>query len=290
MTTSWFGLGLLVGLGMAVAVGCGLASASMQELAAGAGDYGASGGSTAAGGGDAGIDASLGDGGPDTGPLSYSALCGEGCIPSLDADAGGCSQGAGGGGGTSAPEMDGCRLEYDSNSESLQGACGAVGQSPEGSSCFSTSDCAVGLACVGTGSGACRPYCCGDLEACAPGTFCRPEPLVSDPPVAPSDDAVVLVPVCALATQCTLLDDGTCTDGQTCTIVRVDGTTSCVAPGAGQLGDPCSCAAGFVCATGSNQCMQLCRIGQNVDCPESYTCQGGATTYPEGFGVCVSTA
>ena len=290
MNASWVGLGLFVGLGMAIGAGCGLASAmSSLDEGGGAGDYGASGGGTSEGGGDAGIDANLGDADPDSGPLSYSSLCGNGCMPSADADAGPCGQGTGGAGGAGSPDMGGCRLAYDSNSQSVQGTCGEVGALTEASPCFATADCALGLACVGSGAGACRPLCCGDLEACAPGTYCAPQPLVSDGPNGPDDDSDVLVPVCVLASQCTLLDDGTCTDGQICTIVRVDGTTSCVDPGDGQLGEACPCAAGFVCATGINECMKLCKIGQSGGCPESYTCQGGATVYPAGFGVCVST-
>jgi hypothetical protein len=288
MNASWVGLGLFLGLGLALGAGCGLAGALNDHAVGGEGDYGGAGGGISQGGGDAGIDANLGDADPDSGPLTYAELCGNGCVPSADPDAGGCAQGTGGGGGGPS-DMGGCRLEYDSNSESVQGACGPVGTLPEESPCFATADCALGLACVGAGAGACRPLCCADLEACPEGTYCTKEPLVTGEPNAPNGDSAVQVPVCVLATQCTLLDDTTCPDNQTCTIVRVDGTTSCVDPGSGELGQACPCAAGFVCATGINQCMKLCRIGQSGGCPEAYTCQGGATVYPEGFGVCVDT-
>jgi len=84
-----------------------------------------------------------------------------------------------------------------------------------------------------------------------------------------------------------LLDDSTCPEGETCTIVRVDGTTSCVTPGSGELGQPCPCAAGYVCSTGANQCLKLCKIAE-PDCPANHTCQGGSTGYPEGFGICIA--
>ena len=288
MKASWLGLGLFVGLGLSVAAGC-MASSMSADAMGDAGAFGANGGWTGEGGGDAGIDANLGDADPDSGPLTYSSLCGDGCLPTTDPDAGTCGGGAGGAGGGGAPEPSGCVLAYDANSDSVQGSCGPVGTLPEGSPCLSTTDCAPGLGCVGFGAGACRPYCCGDLEACAPGTYCSPEPLVSVSANGPNGGTDVLIPVCVLATQCTLLDDTTCTDGLTCTIVRVDGTTSCVEPGSGLLGEHCPCAAGFVCATGIDQCMKLCKIGQPEGCPASYTCQGGAVTYPEGFGVCVGT-
>jgi hypothetical protein len=96
------------------------------------------------------------------------------------------------------------------------------------------------------------------------------------------------VPVCVPTTNCQLLDDGSCPDGQTCSIVRASGTTSCVDPGQGQLGQACPCAAGLVCAKLTNLCKKLCHIGQDeVDCPNGGTCQGGSMGYPDGIGICV---
>ena len=73
-----------------------------------------------------------------------------------------------------------------------------------------------------------------------------------------------------------------------CTIVRNDGTTSCVTPGTGKRGAKCPCAGGYVCAPATNSCVKLCRIGNDAaDCEGGGACQGGVMVYPEGFGVCV---
>ena len=73
-----------------------------------------------------------------------------------------------------------------------------------------------------------------------------------------SASAPQLIPVCIPVNTCQLLHDDTCLNGQTCAIVRADGTTSCVEPGLGHDGDPCSCAAGFTCSKITNTCLKLC--------------------------------
>ena len=178
-----------------------------------------------------------------------------------------------------------CQLAVDIVSGDVEGLCGFAGDKALNQECFSASDCAPGLGCVGD-NGRCRPYCCDDLEACPASTYCAPAPMAKAD--VPEGTPTPFIPVCVAAVNCTLLDDSTCPDEtQTCTIVRQDGTTSCVAPGAGKLGDPCSCAAGFVCSTAVNECKQLCHIGSAKDCPSDHSCQGGALNYPDGFGVCV---
>ena len=109
-------------------------------------------------------------------------------------------------------------------------------------------------------------------------TYCAPVPMA---------EAAVKIPVCLPAKKCKPLDDSTCTDGQTCTIVRDDGTTSCVDPGDGSRGDFCPCAAGQVCSKITNTCLKLCHIGNDAaDCGAG-SCQGGVMGYPDGIGICV---
>jgi len=134
--------------------------------------------------------------------------------------------------------------------------------------------------------GVCRPYCCGDLEACPSDTYCAPTEIAEGDVAATVDPPPI--PVCVPAVNCTLLDDTSCPPEQTCTIVRQDGTTSCINPGSGKLADPCPCAAGFVCSTAINECKQLCHIGATDECPDGFSCQGGADNYPDGFGICVA--
>ncbi|MBI4701660.1 MAG: hypothetical protein HY744_10970 [Deltaproteobacteria bacterium] len=240
---------------------------------------------------DGGIDADYGkqDAAPGT-AKSYAVLCGGGCTPGDPAspadDAGGgepaeCPQGGDGNGG--APPYD-CQLVVDAKSGEVSGACRPVGGSLQGQPCESAADCAAGLGCVAPG--ACRAYCCGSPDACAKGTYCVPQAMFLDelPQGLPAPPQI---PVCVPATSCTLLDDSSCEDDLSCTIVKTDGTTSCVAPGGGQAGDPCPCASGHVCSVAAGKCLKLCKLGYPGDCPEGHTCQGGSSGYPVGFGVCV---
>jgi hypothetical protein len=162
--------------------------------------------------------------------------------------------------------------------------CLAPGMFQEGEPCEKASNCAGSLGCVRMGSdvGVCRNYCCADREACAPGTYCTLGAMAEDVMSA----APIQIPVCAPATPCTLLDDTTCKDGLTCTLVRADGTTSCVEPGLGKHGDPCPCSAGQVCVLSSGTCRTLCHLGSK-DCPSKMLCQGGSDGFPSGIGVCV---
>jgi hypothetical protein len=96
-----------------------------------------------------------------------------------------------------------------------------------------------------------------------------------------------LIPVCTPAMKCELLKDATCPAGQTCTIVRTAGTTSCVTPGTGTSGQHCPCAAGFTCNWVEGTCYQLCHI-MSDDCGPNALCQGGSDLYPDGIGYCVA--
>ena len=157
--------------------------------------------------------------------------------------------------------------------------CTPAGDLTLGDPCQTAVDCGVGLGCVATPSGGhCRPYCCGPVEGCPVDTYCAPVPMA---------EAAVKIPVCLAVKHCKPLDDSTCTDGQTCTIVRDDGTTSCVDPGDGSRGDFCPCTAGHVCSKITNTCLELCHIGNDAaDCGAG-SCQGGVMGYPDGIGICV---
>jgi hypothetical protein len=206
--------------------------------------------------------------------------------------AGGASSSAGGAGGSSdkstssasggetdagVPVTLTCKLAPISG-EAVAG-CTPAGDLVVSNPCQTAADCGVGLACIATPSGGvCRPYCCGQVEACPTDTYCAPVPMA---------EAAVKIPVCLPAYKCKPLDDSTCMNGQTCTIVRDDGTTSCVDPGDGSRGDSCPCAAGQVCSKITNTCLKLCHIGNDTaDCGAG-SCQGGVMGYPDGIGICV---
>ncbi|MRG96823.1 hypothetical protein [Polyangium spumosum] len=213
---------------------------------------------------------------PD-GNTSYTELCGAGCMSGESAL--GCSVAMNPEDG--APLVS-CQIVPTPNGASAQ--CLTPGFSQTGDPCTRASDCVQGHGCALTGSsvGSCRPYCCGAVAACPEDTYCAPAPMADDTLNA----APLAIPVCIPATECTLLDDTSCPAGQTCTLVREDGTTSCVDPGAGYLDDPCPCAAGYLCVAAFKKCLALCHTGGS-DCPDGMFCQGGADSFPDGIGVCV---
>lgn len=276
---------LLVALG-AAAAGAGMAACTASFDAAAdvqAGSTVGGGGSGAAGGEapDGSIDVTAD--GSTRAPLDYAGLCAldqDACIPGPASEK--ClANGTGGAmGGTS------CQLVVDDGG-TLAPECNFPGGGAYNDPCTSVTNCGAGLGCAVVGdpsssepAAACRTYCCGDLEECPKDTYCTPQPMVESTDVA--------IPVCIPATHCTLLDDSTCLAGQTCTIVRADGTTSCVEPGTAKEGEGCQtglCAPGYTCLKLVNQCKKLCHVDQPADCPGG-ACIGGSGEYPDGFGTC----
>jgi len=218
--------------------------------------------------------------GPDAGPLDpskpFASLCaiGECTIGGDD-----CGGGVGGG----LPQPTACALVPAEGGAIA--ACTPVGGFGDGEPCDSADNCAAGLGCAATANGAvCRSYCCGDVELCPANTYCDIQSMAEDV----INDPRLPIPVCVPATNCELLNDAmTCPPERTCTIVRADGTTSCVAPGAGALNDPCPCAAGYVCSKLNSTCKKLCHIGQDAkDCEGNGSCLEVGPGFPAGFGTC----
>jgi len=208
---------------------------------------------------------------------SYSYLCGGSnpvCRPGTsDCTPGGNPNMSSGAGGS----MIACQLVPVDSKATAQ--CNTPGPFGAGDPCESVAHCGAGLGCVtNTTGGICREYCCGDVEACPTDTYCATV-LMTEVPAK--------IPVCIPVTKCKLLDHSVCKNGQVCTIVRDDGTTSCVDVGPGQLGQQCPCADGYVCSKINNTCLKLCRVGMDaVDCGGG-TCQDGVAGYPDGIGICV---
>ncbi len=186
-----------------------------------------------------------------------------------------------------------CQLGLDG--ERVTRSCQPAGQGHEDAPCLSSAQCAPGLACVGAGSGSsgtglCRPYCCEGVEAsCGDGYYCAPRPVVGAV-------AALTAPVCVRADGCSLTEsypcpsgvDCQCAEGTACTIVRADGTTSCVKPGVGQPGDACddafSCSWGHVCSL-TNGCLPLCStVSTKPECGARGYCQA---RFPSDIGVCI---
>jgi hypothetical protein len=186
-------------------------------------------------------------------------------------------------------------------------SCGLAGTGSAGKPCVTSADCAPGLACVGDSKAAlCRSYCCRGSEggdgsddagasSCNEGDYCAERPLRDD-----ADSAAPLrVPVCVPAERCRLDDPYPCPEGvvcncpagTACTVVRNDGTTGCVEPGSGTLGQACArerpCAAGLFCSALTSKCVKLCSTipSPTPPCGGGY-CQSGSGL-PKDWGVCV---
>jgi len=165
-------------------------------------------------------------------------------------------------------------------------ACLPAGEGELGAPCLSPVNCAPGYTCVGEGaSGLCQPYCClGDSGSCEAGTYCAPRRVVGA-------EGRLDAPVCVRADQCKLSEESSCPGvGTACVPVRADGTTSCVAPGAGKKGDPCdgplSCSLGHVCSL-SRGCLELCStVSTQSQCAEGEFCQALAG-FSDDVGVCI---
>jgi hypothetical protein len=236
----------------------------------------------------------------------------------LDAGPGTNLADGGGDGGAEGPAVDGsftqpsrpsagppqfaCQLSLADSGDIVRG-CGVAGSQLAEQACTTSLDCAPGLGCVGpVRSGRCLPYCCGvdDANTCADGFYCAERPLRSEA-LGESDGPPV--PVCVRADNCSLGEQKDCTGPRcvcgpdmACTLVRPDGTTSCVPlpPSPGQGGDSCArdrpCDRGLHCsqATSPATCVKTC----DLDEKDSDTCGLGvcqaAAVLPAGWGICVA--
>jgi hypothetical protein len=210
----------------------------------------------------------------------HAGLCGEGsCVIGDDT---GCNEG-------DAQQPQSCQLIPAMGTAMAQ--CGAAGGFKENEVCQTSEDCLPGLGCVLTDPmmdskyGLCRPYCCGDPNLCPSSTYCAPQAMAGDM----VNESPAMIPVCVPIAQCELLSPTpNCDPGYMCSIVKADGTTSCIKAGDGELGDACPCADGYVCSMLTGECKKLCKIGQDeLYCGSTATCQAGIAGYQEGIGTCV---
>lgn len=178
-----------------------------------------------------------------------------------------------------------------------EASCLPTGTQVADASCLSPEDCGPGLACIDLGAtvGVCKPYCCAGSSSCGADSYCSSARLLG------SDD--LEVPVCAPLDDCSLLEpfpcsaDGecACTGELACAVVRPDGRTACVRPGAGAEGDACSgltsgdCGHGLVCSP-TLGCMEICQTaGAEMTCTSDQLCQS-PSGFPTALGVCVGPA
>lgn len=237
------------------------------------------------GGGPTGVGGAGGE--SEGGGAAEGGAGGEGGVP-----------GAGGSGG--AELANACQIADRGGSPVT--TCGTAGTGIIAGPCKSSDDCLPGLGCVlqNTGEmnegggpvapplGICRPYCCGDLEACPADTFCAPVPMFDESLAQEDPLAALPIPVCTPLDPCQLLgdDDKDCVEGETCSVVRASGATSCVPIGEGTLCQPCPCAEGHVCNFGTGLCLKLCDTTASECMGEGAVCQGGGNL-PDPVGVCI---
>jgi hypothetical protein len=169
--------------------------------------------------------------------------------------------------------------------------CTPPGPGGDGDQCRSGMDCGPAYECVGS-PGRCRRYCCEGVTACASDNFCDVQPVASGALDASADAgaATYRVPACIPVSRCQLLQPG-CPSGQTCGVVKADGTTSCVAIGPVAVGGSCEtdhCAAGLTClgTEGSRTCYQLCHVSGS-ECPGTQSCTSSAQLFTDPtIGIC----
>jgi hypothetical protein len=289
---------LLIGLaGVAVACASMGSADEIGDRPAGVGGASTSGSGYGAEEPDGSIDVAS-DGDPAPNAKDYAGSCGLGaqnprdamppCVAGAEHD--GCTSLQPSEGGMSSGYIT-CQLVATDGA--VVPTCLTPGEGTYNQPCMSALNCGGGLGCAVVASpgatpdnkgGACLDYCCGDLEECPKDTYCTLQSMAEAPDVT--------IPVCILASKCTLLDDTTCPEGLTCAIVRADGTTSCVVPGTGKDGEECNslgfCAAGFTCLKLVGKCKQLCRLDHPEDCPMGSTCLSGSGEYPDNYGTCTA--
>jgi hypothetical protein len=207
-------------------------------------------------------------------------------------DGGAYDPSAGYGGDTLA-----CRVQPASSIASdgvgLPTACSVAGPGTAGETCTEATDCAAAFDCVGMGT--CRHYCCAGNGQCGAQEFCDIQPLAAATTTKVPVCMPIVIPGCSLRSE---LPDApasatpACSKGQTCAIVREDGTTGCVEAGGKAAGEPCNtdhCADGLVClgALNARLCYALCSTSASGACPSPMTCQGGLPLFQDPtVGVC----
>jgi len=200
-----------------------------------------------------------------------------------------------------------CRVQpatsVASNGVGLPTACSVAGAGTAGDTCTAATDCAAGYDCTssGTGAGTCRHYCCagngqcGGRDAGVP-EFCDIQPLAAATTTKVPVCMPIVTPGCSLRSALpgapASATPSCYSKGQTCAIVREDGTTGCVEEGGKTAGEPCNtdhCADGLVClgALNARLCYALCLTSGSGACPSPMTCQGGLPLFQDPtVGVC----
>jgi hypothetical protein len=246
-------------------------------------------------GGDAGDAADVGVDVPQTPTSGGSPLCGTPtsavaattCNPDNAPTAAVCNVAPDAQAGTNTSSLA-CRIEAapgsNASSGQVQPVCAPAGVGGDGSWCKASSECAPAYDCVGAGT--CQRYCCSGNVECVASEFCDIQPT--------TQTTSIQIPVCMPiepAAGCTLLASS-CPTTETCSVVRENGATSCVAIGAAKAGSECDtahCASGLVClgTPGERRCYELCHTSDPSECSSTQSCTGGLPLFPDpSVGIC----
>jgi hypothetical protein len=195
-----------------------------------------------------------------------------------------CDLGIGSGGDGGGPGGAACHVVE--GSFGAHPTCLPAGFGLNNSTCAAPTDCAVGHECVGAGT--CHQYCCGGNTECSVNEFCDVQSTTQDPDL--------VVPVCMPEIPCVLLDNDSCPSGQQCSVVKDDGSTSCVLVGPqteGQLCEDAHCERGLLCLgpEGARRCATLCYTASPTACKTEHgttkTCAGALPLFlSPTVGVC----
>jgi hypothetical protein len=181
-----------------------------------------------------------------------------------------------------------CRPSVTETNEIVP-ACSAAGMGVSGDTCKNWTDCAAGYVCP---DGQCRKLCCGrdwSESACDEGEGC-----FRDWSLLLGDDAEPTGAYLCFPTGCDLFTSEDCPADRDCKLIDPRGTTACVPPTAGEVGDRCSppavCGRGLSCVgqPGEETCRRLCRA---EECGEPSCGPGEGTCVhfnrdPPGVGEC----
>lgn len=196
-----------------------------------------------------------------------------------------------GGAGTGGARMA-CRVQRDQLV--VRTTCEPAGTGTTGAPCANRANCAAGFACVEeNGTAQCRAYCCRGVSSCPSGTFCDQrftKELVTT-------NERLTVSVCMPAVDCRFDEPFpcpadracSCPAGKACGVVRSNGATACVVPGAGVEGQSCPCAAQHVCSDTLGTCFKICSLTSSDPACSSGFCQS-SSSLPAQWGICVNSA
>jgi hypothetical protein len=226
-------------------------------------------------------------------PLCHVPATSNSCTPDVASTAKACTIAPDGGAYSATAGYDdagvACRVTIPPGSTTANATpvptCAPAGTAGDGAWCKTSGECAAAYDCVGAGT--CQKYCCAGNAECSGTDFCDIQPT--------AQASTVVIPVCMPvhpASGCTLLDPSACSEAETCSVVRENGQTSCVAVGGAKVHDPCDeehCAAGLVClgAVGQRECYQLCHTASSTECTAPQACKGGLPFFPDpSTGIC----